>query len=442
MTRAAAIALLALGLAACSGTSAKDAGSTDLGIGMPDAGGDIDSGLPDSGVDAGPIDGGLPVGTAPIGRSDMAFATDPDTKRVYMIDGDKALPVQCNPSPSDFVEDAWVFDPATKQWASIDTSGSQDKPLVRVRASGAWDAMRKRVIVFGGRYRQGTTGAYTFLKDVWALDPSTGTWTQLSPENNMQGPTGRMNATMVADPANDRVLIHAGGTTNGLSFAVNNDTWAFNLSDNTWHQLGMTGAPMPRIFHVSALDKMRKRLYVFSGAGADAFTAASFYQDMWYLDLTAGTWTQVPTTNGFPNGKIKASLDYDGARDRLVFFGGHDSQDVSNDVWTFDLSALTWTRKIAGDRITGMATGQCMFPASFATIDPMSPERREAQLFSIVGDQAVTFSGETDCGISNDTWILDLTSMTWTQINSSFSGLTCPRSGRTDCNQPNAQLCG
>jgi N-acetylneuraminic acid mutarotase len=439
--------LLAAPIAACSSTSHGTDGTTaSLDAATQDAQSSPDStaSSPDA-MEGMDVDGGLPLGTAPIGRSDMAFATDPDSKKVYMIDGDKALPVQCNPSPSDFVDDAWVFDPQTMRWAAIDTSMSAMKPLKRARASGAWDKMGKRFIVFGGRYRNGTAGSYTWLNDVWALDPMTGTWTQLSAQGNPAAPSGRMNSAMVSDPGNNAVFIHAGGIVdaNGFMFDVTNDTWQFNLSDNSWHAITAPSPPMGRLFHTAAFDPMHHVLYVWGGAGADAFTAASFYNDLWTLDLDANRWTQVPTAASFPDGRIKGVMQFDGPRNRLVLFGGHDSQDVTNSVYTFDLMSKTWTKAIAGDQITGMATGTCMFPGNFATIDPMSPERREGQLFSVVGDSAVAFSGETDCGISNDTWTLDLAMMTWTKINDSFTGLTCPRTHADPnaCSQAGAQLC-
>ena len=80
--------------------------------------------------------------------------------------------------------------------------------------------------------------------------------------------------------------------------------------------------------------------------------------------------------------------------------------------------------------------------ADFATIDPASPERRESHAFSILGDIAVMHAGRTDCGLANDTWVLDLLTFTWQRINNSFTGMTCFRSGRQDCMMPGAKKCG
>lgn len=443
-----------LGATACTSDS-SDAGLTPVDAEAPDAGGGAPDAEPDAGIaedaaeapDSGDEpDGGLQAGVAPARRGDMAFAIDPATDRVYMFFGDRAEPANCGPAASDFMEDGWVFDPASNRWAELEIQGAA-RPQRRARSSGVWDEARGRFILFGGRYRAGASGSYTFLDDVWAFDPATAEWTELSAQGSPGGPSGRMNTTMVADPANDRVLIHAGGTTNFTAFTVDSETWAFNLADNTWQQLGMGPTqPTARIFHVAALDRTRQRLFVWAGAGEDAFTATSFFRDLWYLDLATDTWTEVPADASFPAGRIKATMELDAARDRLVMFAGHDDGQLGNDndVWTFDLANLRWTREIQGDTFNRLFPGSpfCDFPADFANVDLASPERRESHLFLIRGDRAFMYGGRTDCGLTNDTWVLDLTTMTWTQVTMSFNGMTCFRSGRTDCEDPNARKCG
>jgi hypothetical protein len=366
--------------------------------------------------------------------------------RVLMFHGDSAEPVMCGPAASIFLEDGWAFDPARGTWQQIEVAAGSPLPLRRARGHAVWDEMRNRMILFGGRYRQGTTGNYTYLNDVWAFDPSTKTWEELSPVGAANGPTGRMNSSMVADPANDRILIHGGGqvAADFMSFIVDNQTWAFELGTRTWSRLGQNNAPRPRLFHVSAYDRNRARLYVFGGGGADSFTATSFYQDLWYLDIASDQWFSAPMGNFIPAGRIKAELEYDGPRDQLLLFGGHDDTRLGNDndLWRFDLENLAWERIHEGDVYNRPAIGICDFPADFTIIDPCLPERRESHLFEIFGNLAYMHGGRTDCGLANDTWVLDLTTMTWSRVNSSFTGMTCFRSGRTDCMEANAKKCG
>lgn len=426
--------------------------SADTG-GLPDAMEPPDAGQ----MDAEPVDSGVGNGCPPLGtlldegnnpprRGDMAFAFDGTCNRIFMFYGDAAEPVNCNPAASIFLEDGYTFDVATGRWAAIEIAGG-DMPLKRARSAGAWDKTRGRFLVFGGRYRVGTSGSYTFLNDLWALDPATKTWEQLSAQGAAGAPSGRMNTQIIADPDHDRILVFGGGrvAASGIAFEVTNDTWAFDLGAKTWSRLGQSGTPPEaRLFHVTALDPSRQRLYVFSGGGADALTAAQFLHDMAVLDLATDTWSTVTLNGDVPRGRIKATLETDAARDRLVLFGGHDDGELGNenDVWTFDLVGQSWTRQVAGDAFNAPAIGVCDFPADFATIDPASPERRESHVFSIHGDIAVMHGGRSDCGLVTDTWVLDLIGMTWHQITSSFTGMTCHRSGRTDCDMPGAKKCG
>ena len=98
--------------------------------------------------------------------------------------------------------------------------------------------------------------------------------------------------------------------------------------------------------------------------------------------------------------------------------------------------------EIAGDEFNKPPNDFCDPPADFATFDPNSPERRESHIFTNTRDGAFLFGGRTDCGVANDSWLLDLNSFGWETLNESISGMTCYRSGRTDCDDPGSKLCG
>lgn len=451
---------LALALTACG----DDTGTSDTGV-FPDAGPESDAGetpdagnLADSGepTDAGPeprcpeLGTALPEGTAPERRGDMASAFDPACGRVYMFSGDKAEPLMCNPAGSQFVDDFHVFDVDRNRWYKLSPSG--EGPLVRARSQGVWDPNRGWFIVSGGRWRQGTSGAYTYLNDVWAYDAASNTWTQLAPftATPVDGPVGRMNFGMVADPANDRIIITHGGQVapNFQTYLVDGTTWAFDLEQRTWSEIGASSTlkPTPRLFHQTALDTSRQRLFIYSGAGENALTTPTFFPDLWFLDLSSGQWTQVPAELLWPTGRIKGELRYDAPRDRLVLYAGHDDTSLGNnsELWTFNLDALSWTLRSEGDVLNPDrdAVAFCDFPANFVIYDLETPERRESHLFVLSEDAAFMYGGRTDCGLSNDTWRLDLETHTWTMLNDSFNGLTCPRQGRDDCFESNLNHCG
>ena len=426
---------LAATLSACSSnTNVEEDDDTTPGTGGSGGGGN---------PVCAPLGEELFEGTAPTERGDMAAGFDPECNRVLMFFGDAAIPVMCGPAASQFLTDGYAYDVNTGLWSSVPVIGVA--PLERARSRGVWDETRGRFILFGGRWRAGSSGAYTFLNDLWAFDPKTLTWEELSPQDAAGAPSGRMNMTMAADPDGDRILIHAGGTLtpNFTAFVSNNETWSFDLAAGTWSQIGFGGTlPPTRLFHMSALDRQNQRLYVFGGAGDDGFVAASFYDDTWVLDLGSDSWNAVQSA-ARPEGRIKGEMIYDADRARMLLFAGHDDTALgnNNDIWSLDTASNHWAQEKVGDTFNAPALGFCDFPSNFANVDLSSPERRESQLFDVNGGKAVMYGGRTDCGLARDTWELDLPTLIWTQINESLVGMTCYRSGSLNCDEPGARMC-
>ncbi|MEQ8274624.1 MAG: kelch repeat-containing protein [Deltaproteobacteria bacterium] len=454
-----ALLLLPVLTFACSG---GDDGSDDTNI--PPRDGGTTSSIRDGGVvedgcpDLGPALSGAEV--APLRRGDMAAAYDDKCGVVYMAFGDKSEPEMCSFAGSDFIDDLHAFDVDAGTWHTLSTV-STEAPRQRARSQAVWDAQNDRFVLFGGRWRPGSSGEYTFLNDVWAFNPVDRSWAELSaqrgglfndaPPNGV--PKGRMNFSMVADPNSSAVFIHAGGQTNPAfsQFYPDSQTWVFNVSTNDWTMVPVSSTPPARLFHSSAYDAERQRLYVFAGAGEDAFV--SFGDgNMWVLDLTTLAWSEIdqgPLGNGYdanrPRPRIKGKMITDQVRDRILLFGGHDDLGLgnNNDLWAFDLDTQTWSLVDEGDapgRTNSVAF--CEFYGNFAAANPAVPERRESHLFVKAGDdRVVLYGGRTDCGLANDTWILDLTSDTWTQVTVSPTGMTCVRNGNPNCDDDSARMC-
>lgn len=419
------IATLASGCGDDEGPSASGSGA-----GGGDGGGG--GGLP---AECGELLGAeLPPGTAPQERGDMAAAYDPICKRVLMFFGDAAIPQMCNPAASEFLTDGYAYDTVAGIWTTIDVAPGP-APLPRARSRAIWDEALSRFVLFGGRHRVGTAGDYTFLNDVWAFDPATRAWTELSPQGAPGAPSGRMNHTMDAQPEANRFIVHAGGTTDFTAFVVNNETWSFDLATNAWTQIGFGGPPAARLFHMSALDRAANRLVIFSGGDAGAFQGP-FLIDTWSLDLATDTWTSLDSP-AVPPARIKGEMVWDEAGNRMILFAGHDGTDLgnTNDLWTLDLATGAWALQKLGDTLNEPARGFCDFPANFTTYDETSPERRESHLFQNAGDKAILYGGRTDCGLSKDTWELDYATLGWTLKNDSPVGITCLRTGSPTCLQ-------
>ncbi len=373
----------------------------------------------------------MPSSLQPAPRGDAAGVVDPMSGNLYVFGGDVGRVVNCMAQP-EFSGETWRYDTACDRWTML---APGEAPSARARSASALDTRRRRMIVFGGRYREGSSGAYTLYQDVWAFDLAAERWTQLMPTGD--APSARANAAAAYDAASDTVYVFGGNTsTSGLSFSPRNDVFALDLGANAWRRVTATGtAPTARLFHAAVVAG--RSLVVYGGGGANAFTGP-FYGDVWRLDLASSAWSRLALSgdNGALGNRITASLYARGAGGDFAVVAGHDDGALGNrnDVLTVSSTgAVTLVRE--GDSINRRGNGFCDFPADFATTDEESPERRSA--FVLAADparsRAIVYGGKTDCGLAGDVWSLDLNTGAWRPLRASTDGLSCQRSGRTNC---------
>jgi hypothetical protein len=287
------------------------------------------------------------------------------------------------------------------------------------------------MLVFGGRYREGSSGPYTLYDDVWALDLASLTWQPLAVAG--AGPEARGNATAVLDASANELVVFGGNTsTSGLSFEPQNDVWALDLATNTWREVTTRGAaPKARLFHTATIDPVTRTLFVYGGGGENAFQGP-FYDDLWKLDLATGAWEELDDGGaGAPRGRIWSTIAFDAGASALVLFGGHDDGDVgnNNDTWTFDLGTRAWTAIVPPEKVNAPAADFCEFPADFTLPNASAPDRRSAQVagFDPEARALVIFGGKTDCGIINDAWSFDAAARSWTRLVEATIGEACLR---------------
>lgn len=377
----------------------------------------------------------------PTGRGEQASAYDPCLQRVIVFGGNDLQPQQCADfGPTGYKNDTWVYVSAYKNWIRLKTTNT---PPARGRHAVAFDLSRKKMYIFGGRYReQASSGAYTMYNDLWAFNVNTDDWEKVA-VTGTERPVGRANAAMVYDDLNDQLILFGGNSSSsGLSFNALNDTYIFDLKRLKWQRVQTSTSPPVAIFHSLVMDGTNKRVILYGGGGNNAFTGP-FYQDMWAFDLDKQDWKKIWSASGqsqVPPARINAGLLEDRANRRVVLFAGHDDTTVGhrNDVWVFDTQALQWERKRPGDTGTGQGCARfCSCSPDFVTVDKESPERREYHTFvPVIGEtQALLFGGKTDCGYIDDTWSLDLNTLVWSKINDASKGEACKRTGRANCTE-------
>lgn len=372
------------------------------------------------------------VTVRPGARGDFAAGIDAALGKLVVFGGDVGVPVKCSPAPA-FNGETWVYDIGCGRWQLVDGANG---PSARARSASAVDEATHKLYVYGGRYRAGSSGAYTQFNETWAFDIATLTWSKVATTG---GPAaGLTNATMAHHPVRNALYLFGGNSSSsGLTLTPSNALWKLDLATGAWSRLNPVGqAPAARQYHAMALDAAGDRLYVYAGGDAGAFTGP-FLKDVWSYDLKADRWEEISTTGGEGVGRMRTGLAFDGSKKRLLAFGGHDdgSQGERNDLAALDLATSKWSLVRPGDALYGASRGFCDFPPDFTTADLASPERREAFFLGFDATRARfwLFGGKTDCGNVNDLWSFDPATDAWTNVERAFSGESCLRSGKQGC---------
>ncbi|MBI5169785.1 MAG: T9SS type A sorting domain-containing protein [Candidatus Eisenbacteria bacterium] len=326
-------------------------------------------------------------------------------------------------------------------WKRLATSGPW--PVGRERHTGVYDALTRRLVIFGGR------SVATTLNDAWALPLTDGaTWEPIAVSGNAGVP--RHTHSGVLDAANNQLVVLAG--VNGTT--VRNDVQALSLgASHEWTTLAPDDSlPPPRSGAAMAFDGAAQRLFVTGGADAVTTTlddlwrwgespradwqplvpavtpgarrhAASVWDaargrmllmggdepqgpvpaDLWALSGVAPfEWTQLPTIGPGPSERSGHALVWDTTRDRLLLFGGRDGSGLAlADLWELPLAgALQW--------------------APIATSGAV-PAARDlaAAAYDAERDQLVLFGGRGAAGQAlADAWVLPLGgAMEWSALN-------------------------
>ncbi len=170
-------------------------------------------------------------------------------------------------------EDTWSFDPEVAQWTDRSNAVTPGK---RCLHSASYDSRSHRMLIYGGQRGGGR------LDDLWALDLSGDTWSELTPS---EGPTGRSFAASAYDAIGDRFVIY-GGDTGG---AKSDEVWAFDLAEKTWNPLAVAGVgPSARSGAASIYIETENRILYFGGEAI-----VGFFNEVWALENIAQQETAV-----------------------------------------------------------------------------------------------------------------------------------------------------
>jgi hypothetical protein len=169
----------------------------------------------------------------------------------------------------------------------------------------AYDLVRQRVVLFGGRISTG------FFSDTWEWDGSN--WSQRTPAAN---PGGRHGHAMAYDVVRQRVVLFGG---------LDNQTWEWD--GGNWARRTPAASPPSRSFTAMAYDLGRQRVVLFGGFGPAPLS------DTWEWD--GSNWLlRSPAVS--PPGRHGHAMAYDAFRRRVVLFGGRAGTTNLSDSWEWD----------------------------------------------------------------------------------------------------------
>ena len=212
-----------------------------------------------------------------------------------------------------------AYDAGTQQaydgketWAWTGSRWSQrfprHTPPARTGHSMAYDSLRGRIVMFGGRQQTGApTGEVRALGDMWVYD--NGDWTQIEAPAM---PPARQLAAMTYDSIRDRLVLYGGASIaqDGLTPTGLYDTWEFD--GTTWRQVNndQVKAGRPSM----AYDQARNQVIML---GIDSQAKVHMYR----LDAQAGTWAEL-TPEKLPDCVSDAAMVYQDHNSTLMLIGG------------------------------------------------------------------------------------------------------------------------
>jgi hypothetical protein len=162
----------------------------------------------------------------------------------------------------------------------------------------------------------------------------------------------------------------------------------------TWSLLETPTAPPARGDHALVYDAVGDRVLLFGGRGE------TDYNDVWSLNVASGEWVELSATGTLPAPRFTPNGFFDPSSGRLIAGFGQGNS-FFNDVWAFDPVSLTWTQ-------LGMQ-------------EQDRPARRygAAHAFDAAQSRLIISHGFTDNGRFDDTWVFDLGTEQWTEVETS-----------------------
>jgi hypothetical protein len=153
-------------------------------------------------------------------------------------------------------------------------------------------------------------------------------------------------------------------------------------------------SPSPRGYVGLAYDAESDLMIMFGGQIGECCSPETVTAETWTFDVSAVQWTRMDPATAPIAGW--GAITYDAESDRTIVFGvGAYYPQIGNETWAYDTNTNTWTQ---------MADGPSRHLGAELAYDAES-------------DRVILFGGWNMARLYDDTWAYDFNSDTWTEMN-------------------------
>jgi len=225
-----------------------------------------------------------------------------------LLFGGNAVLFGSDKNPVRHLDDTWKFE--NGHWGKVDAG---IHPPARAEAAMAYDPLRKKVVLFGGRL----VGEKWVTGDTWEFDGNN--WSHIE----KPGPTARSGAIMTYDTALKKIVLFGGNPVIAKEKNYNGPMWLWDGDE--WSRMPVKTALI--------------------------FNTCMAYNTAENFILRFGGWTgkkRINSTYIFSNNKWKklhlkpvpaarnhAIMVYNPGTNSFLMYGGHDGDNVFGDMWEF-----------------------------------------------------------------------------------------------------------
>lgn len=164
-----------------------------------------------------------------------------------------------------------------------------------------------------------------------------------------------------------------------------------------WVQQNTSNDPTARTNASAVYMESTNELILFGGR-----SGSGYENELWSLDLTSLSWSPITSNStSLPDARHTHEAYYDPVNHRMIIWGGQGTTGLYNDVWAFNFSDSSWAElfsngNIAGAPLRRYGTGSVYLPDS---------------------NRLVSFAGFTTSGRFDDTWAFDLQTQQWSDLS-------------------------